>query len=398
MPAKNFDNIKLPLIRRTLAHAASLCRPDSGDDACLAWTAPLLLAAEFRPPAVPLVTVDPYTSCWSLSDKLSADWPRHWTGKVHAMCGFVRVDGKPLRFMGAAPEVKDEATQDSLEVRATQTVYRFHAGGVSLNVTFTAPLLLDDLDLASRPANYVTFDVASADGKPHAVQLYFDATGEWAVNRPQQQVEWGRAAVDGMDALKIGSRDQRVLATKGDDVRIDWGYLYLAVPRGAARTAAADDKSARAAFAASGAALSVDDAQMPRAANDRWPVLSAVFDLRRQRADPPPFDRGLRRSLLGRVFRGKAARPGGGAIRKCRPKRCSPRPNAITRKSFAAATSSTSSLPPRPRAPVPSNTPNCASWPIGKPSRPTNWSRALAAGPCSSRRRISAMARSAPST
>jgi len=247
--------------------------------ACCFWLVAAASAADFRPAAVPLITIDPYTSCWSMSDRLAGDWPRHWTGKVHAMTGFIRVDGKPLRFMGAAPEVVEQATQESVEVRATQTVYRFRAGAVHLNVTFTAPLLLHDLDLVSRPANYVAFEVASADGQPHAVQLYFDATAEWAVNQPSQQVEWARAAATGLDAMCVGSRDQRVLATKGDDVRIDWGYLYVAVPQGSGTTAILADKVARGAFAEGRPAPAADDKDMPRAANDRWPVLSAVFDL-----------------------------------------------------------------------------------------------------------------------
>ena len=125
--------------------------------------------AQLRPPAVPLVTVDPYMSCWSMGDTLAGEWPQHWTGRVHAMCGFVRVDGKAWRFMGDAPQVKENAKQTSLSVRATQTVYEFLAGGVKLSVTFTAPLLMDDLDLLSRPVNYVTFAAATADGKPHDV-------------------------------------------------------------------------------------------------------------------------------------------------------------------------------------------------------------------------------------
>jgi hypothetical protein len=233
----------------------------------------------FRPPAVPLVTIDPYTSCWSMADRLAADWPRHWTGRVHAMCGFVRVDGKPFRFMGSAPEVRDEAAQTSLEVRATQTVYRFAAGGASLAVTFTSPLLVADLDLASRPAAYITFEAASADGKPHAVQIYFDATAEWCVNEPKQQVAWRRVDAGGLEAMRVGTVEQRVLATKGDNVRIDWGYLYVAVPKGSAACVIASDKKARGAFAAGGPLSTEDDRRMPRAANDEWPVLAAALDL-----------------------------------------------------------------------------------------------------------------------
>jgi hypothetical protein len=166
-----------------------------------------------------------------------------------------------------------------VEVRATQTVYRFRARQVDLTLTFSSPLLVSDLEQLSRPASYLTWEVASADGRPHEVQLYFDATAEWAVNKPDQHVAWGRAGAEGLDAMRVGTVDQRVLATKGDDVRIDWGHLYLAVSKGAARTAIASDKAARSAFARGSSETLPDDTQMPRAANDRWPVLSVAFDL-----------------------------------------------------------------------------------------------------------------------
>ena len=57
-------------------------------------------AAPVRPPAVPLVTHDPYFSIWSMADRLTQDWPKHWTGRAQAMMGMVRVDGRPYRFMG----------------------------------------------------------------------------------------------------------------------------------------------------------------------------------------------------------------------------------------------------------------------------------------------------------
>src|SRR3954453_4922632 len=47
-----------------------------------------------RPPAVPLVTHDPYLSGWSFSDHLYDDWSKHWTGRNYSMFGIVRVDGR----------------------------------------------------------------------------------------------------------------------------------------------------------------------------------------------------------------------------------------------------------------------------------------------------------------
>lgn len=53
-----------------------------------------------RAPAYPLVTIDPYISIWSFTDKLYEDTPRHWTKTKRPLTGAIRVDGKVYRFMG----------------------------------------------------------------------------------------------------------------------------------------------------------------------------------------------------------------------------------------------------------------------------------------------------------
>ncbi len=333
-----------------------------------------------RAPAYPLVTIDPYTSCWSFTDKLTDASTKHWTGKKFPLIGAIRVDGKTYRFMGAEEpqlvsiipmanaqawegrytieipkdgwekpayndqgwktgkaafgtpemhalgtiwttkdiwvrreieitedlssaqlflkyshddtfelfingirvvktgyewhndvvlELNDEvrkslvqgkniiaahcknktgggyvdfglfknkntekyldqtATQLAANVLPTRTIYSFEAGGVNLDLTFTTPLLCDDLYLLSRPVSYIAYDVTSNDGKEHDVQVYFEATPEWAVNTPNQEVVNDRKENDGLTYLSTGTKTQNVLASKGDDIRIDWGYFYL---------------------------------------------------------------------------------------------------------------------------------------------------------------------------
>jgi hypothetical protein len=341
-----------------------------------------VISNELRAPAYPLVTIDPYTSAWSLADNLYDESVKHWTGADFPLLGVLMVDGEPYRFMGTedveltvivpssergpwearyttdepaadwtAPEFDDAAwesgvgafgtrenertartqwgseriwvrrtvtidedptgkaifleysdddqivlwingvqvhdsgfavhqnrrvrlsdeaaaalkqgenviaasgynphgnglldfglltpkvatsefattaVQTSADVQATQTHYTFTCGPVDLALTFTSPLLMDDLDIMSRPVNYITYKVTSTDGASHDVKLYLEASPRWALNRPVQESE-SESFTDGdLVFVKSGSKEQNVLGRRGDDVRIDWGYFYMA--------------------------------------------------------------------------------------------------------------------------------------------------------------------------
>jgi Domain of unknown function (DUF4965)/Domain of unknown function (DUF5127)/Domain of unknown function (DUF1793)/Domain of unknown function (DUF4964) len=346
-----------------------------------------------RAPGYPLISMDPYISTWSLTDKLYDENPRHWTRANRTFIGAVRVDGKAYRFMGAdevptipvvntgdienwdggytetqpadgwekpsfddsqwkvgkapyamripapatrwrskdiwvrreftltsdislnglmlkyscddsgdiyingIPVVKTDntgkldqvialteevkkslkpgknmitahahnesgqsmldfgivkksdykallsqtAVQKTAQVLPTQTWYTFECGPVNLEVIFTSPLLTDDLYLLSRPVNYITWQVKSNDSKTHSVQVYIEASPEWAVNTINQPVKSERIVENGMTYLKTGSIEQLVLVKKGDDLRIDWGYLYLAGNSGKTTTMSIGD-------------------------------------------------------------------------------------------------------------------------------------------------------------
>lgn len=355
---------------------------------CTAEKAPVTYAPatdnSLRSPAVPLVTIDPYTSAWSFTDNLNDETVRHWTGKNFPLLGGIRVDGKSYRFMGiedfkvspviptataemweglytearpegdwmavdyqangwktgkagfgtkdnphfATPwetddiwvrrtfdwpegkdlkslvlqyshddnievylngtlvavtgngldydllkEIPDEvaatikptgnvlaahchnngggayvdlgivqkvkqdntfderAVQKSVNVMPTQTYYTFECGGVQLDVIFTAPFLPDDLDALTSPFNYVTYQVRSLDEKEHDVQVYLEATPQWAVNSIDQPVTFEMIEQNNMVYLKTGTEEQKVLGKSGDDLRIDWGYFYLAAEK-----------------------------------------------------------------------------------------------------------------------------------------------------------------------
>ena len=197
-------------------------------------------SAALRPPAVPLVACDPYFSVWSPADKLTDADTVHWTGRRQRLNGSVTIDGKKFRVLGKEPADAPALTQTSVNVLPTRTIYTFEASGVALTLTFLTPALPNDVDLLSRPVTYVTYDFRATDKAKHKVSFEFDASGELTVNQGSQQVvgsglDWKAKSGD-LVGVKLGSVDQPILAKKGDDIRIDWGHLYLVAEKAQAES------------------------------------------------------------------------------------------------------------------------------------------------------------------
>ncbi|HVW97852.1 MAG TPA: DUF4965 domain-containing protein [Mucilaginibacter sp.] len=160
---------------------------------------------------------------------------------------------------GLSIEVKEKtahdiktAEQTGVDVTATQTIYNFICGPVKLTLTFTSPLILDNLALLSRPVSYITYKTESNDGKKHNVEVITSASSDIAVNTPAEEIKASSYHSGNLRILKAGTIAQPVLEKKGDNLRIDWGYMYVAVPSTSGATqyissqdAAANDPDAK---------------------------------------------------------------------------------------------------------------------------------------------------------
>ena len=183
-----------------------------------------------RPPAVPLVTSNPYFSVWSMADRLTDDETRHWTRREHPLSSLIRINGKTYRLMGKTPENIPPLPQVGLRVLPTRTIYDFEGDHVRLTLTFMTPALPDDLPVLARPLTYLTWEVRSTDREERSISILATASAAWPpilrVRHLSGRVRWQRPS----RSFGSGRQANESSSAAGDSTSIDWGYLYLGAP------------------------------------------------------------------------------------------------------------------------------------------------------------------------
>ena len=198
----------------------------------------------FKPVAYPLITVDPFFSVWSFSDKLEHDQTRHWTGIPAPIYLSLKLDGVLYRICGFDKKGVNRYNptrrllQKSVEVKALSTVYTFECDKARLTLEFTTPLLLDRLDILTRPVSYVEYTVERTDGVEGGIEFMFGMSSECTVNDANSEVVFKKTPY----SMCVGNAVQSPLAYSGDSVSIDWGYLHICDTSAYAMTVAPDTK------------------------------------------------------------------------------------------------------------------------------------------------------------
>ena len=234
-------------------------------------------AAPLRAPATPLVVHDPYFSIWSMADHLTDVPTKHWTDVSQPLNGIIRIDGKSYRYLGDADRELPALEETHHEITPTRTIVTMQNPQIELRLTFLTPAFPQDLKVMARPITYLSWDVKSRDGGEHDVALYLDADGAVATNSREEPVVWSRAEIEGLHLLRVGTSSQPLLQKYGDNLRIDWGYFYLAVPSAEGTDeVAAGNQSYRETFISTGHIPADDDLAQPRMPQSRYPSAPAL--------------------------------------------------------------------------------------------------------------------------
>ncbi len=240
------------------------------------------LVEDFRPPATPLLLLNPTIQVWSKGDHLNDVPTSHWIGtQTMSLVGLIRIDNgtKILRFMGVTDEIITPMQQIQSRVQPTQTIYTFQSEEVELNLTFIQPAFVHSLELSSWPVGYLSHSVRSLSStQEHTVQIYIEVSADFVVNSLiNDMVVWQETR---SGEHRWQSYNHAPFQTHGDQVKPDWGYFYVASRSPFLRDSTQTNASlCRSAFIQGQVNLpDRDESQGPRSVQNGYPVSSFLFD------------------------------------------------------------------------------------------------------------------------
>ena len=173
--------------------------------------------ATFRPPAVPLAVNEPRFSLWSPADALTDAETMHWSRDPQPLSILGEVDGRAWRLCGREPVGVPAARQLSVRVGCTQTTYTFDAGGRTVEVRFSTPVIPGDWDVFSRPVTYLTVKGAKAK---------VTVSPAFATDDDAAAMVTNVTTVAGCRATSIERAEPQYLTT-GDRLRPNGGRIWL---------------------------------------------------------------------------------------------------------------------------------------------------------------------------
>lgn len=185
---------------------------------------------KLRPPAIPLITIDPYFSIWSPDETINFAPTEFWSGKQNSVLGAVYIDGERYSFLGYHKDYL-KLTQTKIDYDAFSTTVTFENEKITLNAIFTSALLPHNYEILTRPVSYLNVSWHSNDGKDHTVKIDIAVSEELCLQKPwQNEVEAEETPFsNGLKGMRMGNIEQKPLHESGDDICIDWGYVHLAV-------------------------------------------------------------------------------------------------------------------------------------------------------------------------
>ena len=169
-------------------------------------------------------------------------------------------------------------SQTSLSYTSTRSIFTMDvAGKVQMNITFLSPVTPDDLKRQSLVFSYLHVDVESSDGAPHDVQLYADASAEWASGGRDSIVEWEYDATETLSYHKFYRQTPQIFTEINQQA--EWGRWWWATDGvdGLTHQSGAD-VDVRGQFAGNGILSNTKDTDF-RAIENRYPVFGFAKDL-----------------------------------------------------------------------------------------------------------------------